>query len=210
MAIPVMSNISVGSEQLPDPGTAQPNPEAFGSQVAGALNQASGEFGHVAELARHSAIRSMASQAEYATLQSVSKTAFDFSQERGHIDPKKYDAAQAAINDTFNGTLKALPSEEARQQFAANAMRNVRIAMDMVHSHFYTETNKAQAQTDAALVQEKISEPLRYIAANPDKAAAVAEKPQALGWFVGQVMKATGGKANPAAVNEILKAKLGL
>ena len=36
------------------------------------------------------------------------------------------------------------------------------------------------------------------------------EKPQAIGWFVGQVMKETGGKANPAAVNEILKAKLGL
>jgi len=48
------------------------------------------------------------------------------------------------------------------------------------------------------------------IAAIPDKAAAVAEKPQAIGWFVGQVMKATGGKANPAAVNDILKAKLGL
>ena len=48
------------------------------------------------------------------------------------------------------------------------------------------------------------------IAANPDKAAAVKDKPQAIGWFVGQVMKETGGKANPAAVNEILKAKLGL
>jgi aspartyl-tRNA(Asn)/glutamyl-tRNA(Gln) amidotransferase subunit B len=35
-------------------------------------------------------------------------------------------------------------------------------------------------------------------------------KPQALGWFVGQVMKATGGKANPQAVNELLKKKLGL
>ncbi len=46
------------------------------------------------------------------------------------------------------------------------------------------------------------------IAANPDKAAAVKEKPQALGWFVGQVMKETQGKANPAAVNEILRAKL--
>ena len=50
----------------------------------------------------------------------------------------------------------------------------------------------------------------KIIAANPDKAAAVKEKPQAIGWFVGQVMKDTGGKANPAAVNEILKAKLGL
>jgi aspartyl-tRNA(Asn)/glutamyl-tRNA(Gln) amidotransferase subunit B len=48
------------------------------------------------------------------------------------------------------------------------------------------------------------------IAANPDKAAAVAEKPQAIGWFVGQVMKETGGKANPATVNEILRKKLGI
>ena len=48
------------------------------------------------------------------------------------------------------------------------------------------------------------------IAANPDKAAAVKAKPQAIGWFVGQVMKETGGKANPAAVNAILAAKLGL
>jgi aspartyl-tRNA(Asn)/glutamyl-tRNA(Gln) amidotransferase subunit B len=46
------------------------------------------------------------------------------------------------------------------------------------------------------------------ISANPDKAAAVKDKPQALGWFVGQVMKETGGKANPAAVNDLLRAKL--
>lgn len=61
--------------------------------------------------------------------------------------------------------------------------------------------------TDTGAIETAIDE---IIAANPDKAAAVAEKPQALGWFVGQVMKATAGKANPAAVNEILKAKLGL
>ncbi len=50
----------------------------------------------------------------------------------------------------------------------------------------------------------------RLVSANPDKAAAVAAKPQAIGWFVGQVMKETGGKANPAAVNEILRAKLAI
>ncbi len=38
----------------------------------------------------------------------------------------------------------------------------------------------------------------------------VKAKPTMLGWFVGQVMKATGGKANPAAVNEVLKQKLGI
>jgi aspartyl-tRNA(Asn)/glutamyl-tRNA(Gln) amidotransferase subunit B len=34
--------------------------------------------------------------------------------------------------------------------------------------------------------------------------------PKLLGWFVGQVMKASGGKANPQAVNDLLKAKLGI
>jgi aspartyl-tRNA(Asn)/glutamyl-tRNA(Gln) amidotransferase subunit B len=48
------------------------------------------------------------------------------------------------------------------------------------------------------------------IAANPDKAEAVKTRPQAIGWFVGQVMRETQGKANPAAVNAILKAKLGV
>ncbi|MGA0545564.1 Asp-tRNA(Asn)/Glu-tRNA(Gln) amidotransferase subunit GatB [Brevundimonas sp. VNH65] len=61
--------------------------------------------------------------------------------------------------------------------------------------------------TDTGAIEKAVDE---IIAANPDKAAAVVEKPQAIGWFVGQVMKATGGKANPAAVNDILKAKLGL
>jgi aspartyl-tRNA(Asn)/glutamyl-tRNA(Gln) amidotransferase subunit B len=50
----------------------------------------------------------------------------------------------------------------------------------------------------------------KLIAANPGQAAAVKEKPQAIGWFVGQVMKETGGKANPGAVNQLLRAKLGL
>jgi len=49
----------------------------------------------------------------------------------------------------------------------------------------------------------------RLIVDNPGQAAQVAEKPQAIGWFVGQVMKATGGKANPGVINQMLKAKLG-
>jgi aspartyl-tRNA(Asn)/glutamyl-tRNA(Gln) amidotransferase subunit B len=48
------------------------------------------------------------------------------------------------------------------------------------------------------------------IAANPDKVAQAKLKPAAVGWFVGQVMKASGGKANPGAVNELLRSKLGL
>ena len=61
--------------------------------------------------------------------------------------------------------------------------------------------------TDTGAIEAAVD---KIIAANPDKAAQVAERPQAVGWFVGQVMRETGGKANPAAVNEILKRKFGL
>ena len=48
------------------------------------------------------------------------------------------------------------------------------------------------------------------IAANPDKVEQAKAKPSMLGWFVGQVMKSSGGKANPAQVNDMLKQKLGI
>jgi aspartyl-tRNA(Asn)/glutamyl-tRNA(Gln) amidotransferase subunit B len=50
----------------------------------------------------------------------------------------------------------------------------------------------------------------KLIAGNPGQAEAVKAKPQAIGWFVGQVMKETGGKANPATVNQLLRSKLGV
>ncbi|HEY3797770.1 MAG TPA: Asp-tRNA(Asn)/Glu-tRNA(Gln) amidotransferase subunit GatB [Caulobacteraceae bacterium] len=50
----------------------------------------------------------------------------------------------------------------------------------------------------------------QLIAANPGQAAQVKDKPQAIGWFVGQVMRATENKANPGTVNQLLRAKLGL
>ena len=61
--------------------------------------------------------------------------------------------------------------------------------------------------TDTGAIEKAIDE---IIAANPDKVEQVKAKPTMLGWFVGQVMKGTGGKANPTAVNDILKKKLGI
>ena len=61
--------------------------------------------------------------------------------------------------------------------------------------------------TDTGAIEKAVDE---IIAANPDKVEQVKAKPTMLGWFVGQVMKASGGKANPQAVNEILKKKLGI
>jgi len=59
--------------------------------------------------------------------------------------------------------------------------------------------------TDTAEIEKVVDE---VIAANPQQAEQVKTKPKTIGWFVGQVMKATGGKANPATVNEILRKKL--
>ena len=61
--------------------------------------------------------------------------------------------------------------------------------------------------TDAGAIEAAVD---AIITANPDQAREVREKPKTFGWFVGQVMKSTGGKANPAAVNAILKKKLGV
>jgi len=61
--------------------------------------------------------------------------------------------------------------------------------------------------TDLSAI-EKIVEDI--VAKNPDKVADAKVNPKAIGWFVGQVMKASGGKANPQVVNDLLKKKIGI
>ena len=61
--------------------------------------------------------------------------------------------------------------------------------------------------TDMGAIEQAVDQ---VIAANPDKAEQAKAKPALIGWFVGQVMKATGGKASPQAVNDLLKTKLGI
>jgi len=61
--------------------------------------------------------------------------------------------------------------------------------------------------TDMGAIERAINE---IIAANPDKAEQAKAKPAVVGWFVGQVMKSSGGKANPQAVNALLRQKLGV
>jgi aspartyl-tRNA(Asn)/glutamyl-tRNA(Gln) amidotransferase subunit B len=61
--------------------------------------------------------------------------------------------------------------------------------------------------TDTGAIEKLVAE---IVANNPDKVEQARAKPAMLGWFVGQVMKASAGKANPQAVNDLLKAKLGI
>ncbi|MDB5505847.1 MAG: gatB [Devosia sp.] len=61
--------------------------------------------------------------------------------------------------------------------------------------------------TDLGAIEKLVDE---IIAANPDKVEQLKLKPTMIGWFVGQAMKASGGKANPQALSDLLKSKLGL
>ena len=61
--------------------------------------------------------------------------------------------------------------------------------------------------TDLAAIEKVVDE---VLAANPDKVEQAKQKPNLVGWFVGQVMKATKGKANPKAVNDLLRKKIGI
>jgi aspartyl-tRNA(Asn)/glutamyl-tRNA(Gln) amidotransferase subunit B len=61
--------------------------------------------------------------------------------------------------------------------------------------------------TDVSAIEKLVDE---IVAKHPDKVADAKANPKAIGWFVGQVMKSSGGKANPQAVNDLLKKRLGL
>ncbi|MET3666453.1 Asp-tRNA(Asn)/Glu-tRNA(Gln) amidotransferase subunit GatB [Caulobacter sp. 1776] len=110
-----------------------------------------------------------------------------------------------------------LPSSDIAQlvELIENGTISSKIAKEVFEHMWAGEGRPAEIVEKRGLVQindtgaiEKAIDDL--IAGNPDKAEAVKDKPQALGWFVGQVMKATGGKANPGTVNELLRKKLGV
>ncbi|HVE04968.1 MAG TPA: Asp-tRNA(Asn)/Glu-tRNA(Gln) amidotransferase subunit GatB [Rhizomicrobium sp.] len=69
------------------------------------------------------------------------------------------------------------------------------------------ESRGLKQMTDTSAIEKAID---AVIAANPDKVEEVKQKPKLAAWFVGQVMRQTGGKANPGVVNALLKARLGL
>ena len=68
------------------------------------------------------------------------------------------------------------------------------------------EQRGLQQVTDVSAIEALVDD---IVGKNPDKLVDAKKNPKAVGWFVGQVMKASGGKANPQAVNDLLKKKIG-
>ena len=69
------------------------------------------------------------------------------------------------------------------------------------------ESRGMKQVTDLGAIEAAVD---AIVAANPDKVEQAKAKPTMIGWFVGQVMKQTGGRANPQSVNEILRNRLGI
>jgi aspartyl-tRNA(Asn)/glutamyl-tRNA(Gln) amidotransferase subunit B len=92
---------------------------------------------------------------------------------------------------------------------------NGKIAKDVFEICYTTGRNPSEIVategmkqvTDTGAIEAAVDE---IIAANPAQVEKAKANPKLVGWFVGQVMKSTGGKANPAAVNQMVADKLGL
>jgi len=73
--------------------------------------------------------------------------------------------------------------------------------------HSIVETRGMKQVTDLSAIEHVVDD---IVAKNSDKVEQAKGKPALIGWFVGQVMKASGGKASPQVVNDLLKRKLGI
>jgi aspartyl-tRNA(Asn)/glutamyl-tRNA(Gln) amidotransferase subunit B len=144
---------------------------------------------------------------------------------REGADPKA--AANWLINEYFgrlnkaglnieNGPITAKANSAIVQMVTANTISG-KIAKDLIEivwdigrdadPRAIVEERGMKQVTDTGAIEAAVD---AIIAGNPDKVEQAKAKPTMLGWFVGQVMKQTGGKANPQSVNELLKSKLGI
>ena len=74
---------------------------------------------------------------------------------------------------------------------------------------FLSANDRSRWCTVRSLVEQGTYAIDEIVSQNPDKVADAKTNPKAIGWFVGEVMKASDGKANPQAVNDLLRKKLG-
>jgi len=124
----------------------------------------------------------------------------------GRLKKEDHDIATAPVSAAQLGQIIALigngdiSGKIAKQVFEI-AYTSGRDPVEIV------ETEGMRQVTDTGAIEAAVD---KVIADNPAQVEKARANPKLAGWFVGQVMKATGGKANPKSVNQIVQAKLGL
>ncbi|MBH9982343.1 Asp-tRNA(Asn)/Glu-tRNA(Gln) amidotransferase subunit GatB [Bartonella sp. B10834G6] len=169
-------------------------------------------------------INEMGLSAYDASILVSEKAIADFFKEVAHGRDGKL-AANWVINDLL-GALNKASLDISQSPMSANQLGGIidlikegtisgKIAKDLFEIVWneggdpakIVEARGMKQVTDTGAIEKTVDE---IISANPDKVAKAKEKPTLAGWFVGQVMKKTGGKANPQVVNNLIKAKLGI
>ncbi len=124
----------------------------------------------------------------------------------GRLNKEGKDIAQSPVKAEQLGTILDLIADGTISGKMAKALFET-VWAEGGDPRAIVEARGMKQVTDLGALAKTIDE---VIAKNPDKVADAKSNPKAIGWFVGQVMKASGGKANPQAVNDLLKAKLGI
>jgi aspartyl-tRNA(Asn)/glutamyl-tRNA(Gln) amidotransferase subunit B len=112
-----------------------------------------------------------------------------------------------AANSAITVMLSSQDISSVSAKMLLDYMVQIGPAADAADVKIVAERLQLKQNMDLAEIEKLVDE---IVAKNPDKVGDAKTNPKAIGWFVGQVMKASGGKANPQAVNDLLKKRLGI
>src|SRR4051794_37134378 len=124
----------------------------------------------------------------------------------GRLNKEGRDIAASPVSAEQLGTIVDLIGEGTISGKIAKDLFEI-VWADGGDPRALVEARGMKQVTDLGAMEKVVND---IVAANPDKVAQAKAKPAMIGWFVGQVMKSSGGKANPQAVNDLLKSKLGV
>jgi aspartyl-tRNA(Asn)/glutamyl-tRNA(Gln) amidotransferase subunit B len=122
----------------------------------------------------------------------------------GRLNKEGRDIAQSPVSEAQLGAILDLLAEGTISGKIAKDLFDV-VWTEGGDPRALVEARGLRQVTDHAALEALVDD---IIAKNPDKVADAKANPKAIGWFVGQVMKASGGKANPRAVNELLAKRI--
>ncbi|WP_319546581.1 Asp-tRNA(Asn)/Glu-tRNA(Gln) amidotransferase subunit GatB [Ruegeria conchae] len=123
----------------------------------------------------------------------------------GRLKKEDHDITESPVSPTQLGGIIDLISSDAISGKIAKDLFEIVYTEGGDPAQIVEERGMKQV-TDTGAIEAALDE---IIAANPAQVEKAKVNPKLAGWFVGQVMKATGGKANPKAVNELVSKKLG-
>jgi aspartyl-tRNA(Asn)/glutamyl-tRNA(Gln) amidotransferase subunit B len=124
----------------------------------------------------------------------------------GRLKKDSMDIAQSPVSPAqLGGIIDLIASGDINGKIAKDLFEIV--YTDGGDPSQIVEARGMKQVTDTGAIETAVDQ---IIAENPAQVEKAKQNPKLAGWFVGQVMKATGGKANPAAVNQLVMEKLGL